>query len=256
MNKRLGNLKNMLNTKPLFGSFIPFASGEVAEYTVRLGFDYVIIDNEHGIMNQETIFDMIRSAQCQNIPVIVRNTNNTPDYIHKVLDIGAEGVLVPVINTAEDVKQVLKTTLYPPEGERGTAYFTRASSYGMIKDKKRYLKETNEKIFISIQIETADAIKNLDEILNIDRIDMFFIGPNDLAASFGVDTSDSKLTFIIEETLKKITSKGKTAGIFVNNVEDVKKYSQLGATFFLTSILKYMTNGVEKYLKEARNKDE
>ena len=227
--------------------------GDVADYTSRLGFDFIIIDNEHGIMNQETIFDMIRAAQCQRTPVLVRCTNSTPDMIHKVLDMGAEGILVPVINTAEDAREVLKSAFYPPKGERGIAYFTRASSYGLIEDKTEFLKKANEEVFISIQLETGAAIENLDEILEVEGIDMFFIGPNDLAASLGIPNSHPEMERIIEETISKIIAKGKTAGIFVTDDETARKYTGYGAKFILTSITKYLTQGVKEYLRKAKN---
>lgn len=247
------NLKKKLKKETLFGTFVPFALGDVADYTSRLGFDFIIIDNEHGIMNQETIFDMIRAAQCQKTPVIVRCTNSTPDMIHKVLDMGAEGILVPVINTVEDAREVIKSALYPPKGERGIAYFTRAASYGMIDDKSEFLKKANEEVFISIQLETGAAIENLDEILEVDGIDMFFIGPNDLAASLGIPNSHPEMERIIEETISKITAKGKTAGIFVTDDETARKYTGYGAKFILTSITKYLTQGVKEYLRKAKN---
>lgn len=247
------NLKERLKKETLYGTFVPFALGDVTDYTSRLGFDFIIIDNEHGIMNQETIFDMIRAAQCQRTPVLVRCTNSTPDMIHKVLDMGAEGILVPVINTAEDAREVIKSALYPPKGERGIAYFTRASSYGLIEDKTEFLKKANEEVFISIQLETGAAIENLDEILEVEGIDMFFIGPNDLAASLGIPNSHPEMGRIIEETISKITAKGKTAGIFVTDDETARKYAEYGAKFFLTSITQYMTRGVKEYLRKAKN---
>lgn len=247
------NLKERLKKENLFGTFVPFALGDVADYTSRLGFDFIIIDNEHGVMNQETIFDMIRAAQCQRTPAIVRCTNRTPDMIHKVLDMGAEGILVPVINTAEDAREVIKSALYPPKGERGIAYFTRAASYGMIDDKNEFLKKANEEVFISIQLETGAAIENLDEILEVEGIDMFFIGPNDLAASLGLPNPHPEMTKIIKETIHKITAKGKVAGIFVTNDEAAKKYIEWGAKFILTSITQYMTKGVKEYLMKAKN---
>ncbi|WP_304157980.1 HpcH/HpaI aldolase/citrate lyase family protein [Fusobacterium ulcerans] len=247
------NLKKRLKKETLFGTFVPFALGDVADYTSRLGFDFIIIDNEHGIMNQETIFDMIRAAQCQRTPVLVRCTNSTPDMIHKVLDMGAEGILVPVINTAEDAREVIKSAFYPPKGERGIAYFTRASSYGMIDDKSEFLKKVNEEVFISIQLETGAAIENLDEVLEVEGIDMFFIGPNDLAASLGIPNSHPEMERIIEETISKIIAKGKTAGIFVTDDETARKYTGYGAKFILTSITKYLTQGVKEYLRKAKN---
>ena len=247
------NLKKRLKKETLFGTFVPFALGDVADYTSRLGFDFIIIDNEHGIMNQETIFDMIRAAQCQRTPVLVRCTNSTPDMIQKVLDMGAEGILVPVINTAEDAREVIKSAFYPPKGERGIAYFTRASSYGLIEDKTEFLKKANEEVFISIQLETGAAIENLDEILEVEGIDMFFIGPNDLAASLGIPNSHPEMERIIEETISKIIAKGKTAGIFVTDDETARKYTGYGAKFILTSITKYLTQGVKEYLRKAKN---
>ncbi|WP_130892238.1 HpcH/HpaI aldolase family protein [Fusobacterium ulcerans] len=247
------NLKKRLKKETLFGTFVPFALGDVADYTSRLGFDFIIIDNEHGIMNQETIFDMIRAAQCQRTSVLVRCTNSTPDMIHKVLDMGAEGILVPVINTAEDAREVIKSAFYPPKGERGIAYFTRASSYGLIEDKTEFLKKANEEVFISIQLETGAAIENLDEILEVEGIDMFFIGPNDLAASLGIPNSHPEMERIIEETISKIIAKGKTAGIFVTDDETARKYTGYGAKFILTSITKYLTQGVKEYLRKAKN---
>ena len=247
------NLKKRLKKETLFGTFVPFALGDVADYTSRLGFDFIIIDNEHGIMNQETIFDMIRAAQCQRTSVLVRCTNSTPDMIHKVLDMGAEGILVPVINTAEDAREVIKSAFYPPKGERGIAYFTRASSYGLIEDKTEFLKKANEEVFISIQLETGAAIENLDEILEVEGIDMFFIGPNDLAASLGIPNSHPEMERIIEETISKIIAKGKTAGIFVTDDETARKYTGYGAKFILTSITKYLTQGVKEYLRKGKN---
>lgn len=247
-------LKERLKKETLFGSFVPFAAGDVTDYTTRLGFDYVIIDNEHGIMNHETIFDMIRAAQCNRIPAIVRCTNSIPDSIHKVLDMGADGMLIPVIDTAEDARRAVTTCLYPPEGDRGIAYFTRSASYGMIKNKNEFLREENRKLFISIQLETAGAVKNLDEILEVDRIDMFFIGPNDLAASLGLPNPSAELTEIIEKMIAKITAKGKTAGIFVNSADAAERAKKWGARFLLTSITQFMTKGVTEYLKDARNR--
>ena len=138
-------------------------------------------------------------------------------------------------------------------GEREIAYFTRASSYGLIEDKTEFLKKANEEVFISIQLETGAAIENLDEILEVEGIDMFFIGPNDLAASLGIPNSHPEMERIIEETISKIIAKGKTAGIFVTDDETARKYTGYGAKFILTSITKYLTQGVKEYLRKAKN---
>ena len=246
-------LKKQLKEKVLFGSFVTFGLADIAEYTALLGFDFVVIDNEHGILNQSTISDMVRAAHCHGIPAIVRCTHDNTENMHKALDMGAEGILIPVINTAEDARNVVKASLYAPQGERGIAFFTRSALYGMVEDKNLYLKKSNEEAFISIQIETAQSIVNLDEILSVEGIDMFFIGPNDLAASMGYANSDPKVLETIKETIEKINKVGKIAGIFVNNSEEAKRAIEWGAKFILTSITPYMTRGAKKYLEEVRN---
>lgn len=245
--------KEKIKQDILFGSFVTFGLADIAEYTALLGFDFIVIDNEHGILNQSTILDMVRAAQCQGVPAIVRCTHDNVENIHKALDMGAEGILIPVINTAEDARNIVKASLYAPQGDRGIAFFTRAARYGMIGDKNLYLKKSNEESFISIQVETAQSIKNLDEILSIEEIDMFFIGPNDLAASMGYSNSDPKVLETIKETIEKINKVGKIAGIFVNNSEEAKRAIEWGAKFILTSITPYMTRGAKKYLEEVRN---
>lgn len=245
--------KEKLKERALFGSFVTFGLGDIAEYTALLGFDFIVIDNEHGILDQSTIANMVRASQCHGVPAIVRCTYDNSENIHKALDMGAEGILIPVINTEEDARNVVKASLYAPKGERGIAYFTRAASYGMIEDKNLYLRKANENIFISLQIETAQAIENLDRILSVEEIDMFFIGPNDLAASMGYSNSDPKVLETIKETIEKINKAGKIAGIFVNNAEEAKRAIELGVKFILTSITPYMTKGAYKYLEEVRN---
>lgn len=243
--------KEKIKQNILFGSFVTFGLADIAEYTALLGFDFIVIDNEHGILNQSTISDMVRASQCHGVPAIVRCTHDNTENMHKALDMGAEGILIPVINTAEDARKVVEASLYAPQGERGIAFFTRAASYGMIEDKNLYLKKANDETFISIQIETAQAIANLDEILLVEGIDMFFIGPNDLAASLGYSNSDPEVLEIIKETIEKINKAGKIAGIFVGNSEDAKRAINWGAKFILTSITQYMTKGAYKYLEEV-----
>lgn len=245
-------IKEKLKEDILFGSFVTFGLGDIAEYTALLGFDFIVIDNEHGILNQATISDMVRAAQCRGVPAIVRCTYDNKENVHKALDMGAEGILIPVINTAEDAKNVVEASLYAPCGERGIAFFTRAALYGMIEDKSLYLKRSNEEVFISIQIETAQSIKNLDEILLVEGIDMFFIGPNDLAASMGYVNSDPQFLNIIKEVIEKINRRGRIAGIFVNNSEEAKRAIEWGVRFILTSITPYMTKGAYQYLEEVR----
>lgn len=246
------NFKERLAKEPQFGSFVTFGLPDIAEYTAMLGFDFLVIDNEHGILNQATICDMVRASQCHNVPAIVRCPHDNFENLHKALDMGADGILIPFVNNAQDVKNIVKAAYYAPKGERGVAFFTRAASYGMLKNRKEFLTQSNKNTFISIQIETVEAVKNLDEILKVDGVDMYFIGPNDLSVSMGKSVDEIEDTIL--ECIQKINNAGKISGIFVGNEEEAKKAINRGVKFLLTSIVPHMTKGVNEYLNNVRKK--
>lgn len=253
MKANLVNWKDKMQKEPLYGCFVTFGLPDIAEYTASLGFDFIIIDNEHGVMEQTTICNMIRASQCEGVPAVVRCTSNNYDHVQKALDMGANGILVSLVNTVEDAKKLVKLSHYAPEGERGTAYLPRASAYGLVKDKREYLREANKTKFVGAQIETVTALQNLDEILKVEGIDVFFIGPGDLSTSMGLSTNDLKLQETIEKTIKKITAAGKIAGTYVGDVASTKQAVEWGAKFLLTAITPYMTVGAIRYLNEVRN---
>lgn len=244
--------KKKLYDEPLFGCFVTFASAAIAEFTASLGFDFTLIDTEHGNIDQSTVEDMIRASQMLGVPSIVRVTTNNYEHIQKALDMGANGVQVPMINTVEDTKKVVSLSNFPPEGNRGTAFLTRAARYGLYPDKQEYIKRANETKFTAIHIETTEAVRNLDKILEVEGIDMCFIGPGDLAISMGCPPGHPDVLKVTKDCIKKIRTKGKIAGTYTGDVEHTKRVIDWGATYIVTAISSHMATGAHQFLTSLK----
>ncbi len=248
--------KEGMKERALYGCFVTFAHPDIAEYTARMGFDFLLIDNEHGVMEQSTLADMVRASQCAGVPAVIRCTEKSYDHIQKALDFGANGVQLPLVNTAEDAKRVVKMSNFPPYGKRGVAYLPRAAAYGLVEDKEAYKKKANEVKLVCCQVETLEAIENLDAILTVDGIDVYFIGPGDLSSSMGVTTSDPKLLNLVETTIRKITAAGKFAGYYVGNPQAARQAEAWGARYLVTAVTPYMAAGAKQFLADVRGTGE
>lgn len=248
----LTNWKAVLKERTLYGCFVTFGLADVAELTAMMGFDFLVLDNEHGVIEQSTLCDMVRASQLHGVPAIVRCTMKEYDHIQKALDFGANGVLLPLVNTAEDARRVVDMANYPPVGHRGTAYLPRASKYGMVEDKRAYLKEANAAKLLACQVETRQAVENLDELLKVDGIDVYFIGPGDLAASYDEPTCSPKMLEITEKVIRRIVTAGKIAGYYVGTPEAAKQAEGWGARFLLTAVNQYMVAGGKSFLSKVR----
>jgi len=252
----LSSWKQKLYEQPLFGSFVTFGSPGLTEYIASMGFDFLVLDNEHAAMDNMVIEDMVRASQCAGVPAIVRIPYNRPEYIRKALDSGANGVQVPLVDNAQAVRSVVEPANFAPRGERGVAFLTRAANYGMYPDKAGYLAKANETKLVSVHIETPEAVKNLDEILAVDGVDVYFIGPGDLAISMGYahDPNHPDVLATIEKCIRTIRNQGKIAGTYAGDVTRSKLVIEWGATYILTAATPFMTQGVTKYLQEMRGK--
>jgi len=181
---RLGNrIKELLEKRQVaFGGWVSIGHPDVAEAMANAGFDHLVFDTEHAPLNVETVQVQLQAISGTDVTPIIRVAWNDIVLIKRALDIGAKGLLIPWVNTREDAERAVKSCRYPPAGLRGVGP-RRASRYGL--DWNEYLANANEDLLIVVQIETAEAVKNVEEILSVDGIDAFFVGPNDLSASLG-----------------------------------------------------------------------
>ncbi|MFZ4739775.1 MAG: HpcH/HpaI aldolase family protein [Bacteroidales bacterium] len=177
-------LKNKIKNKELtIGSWITIGHPAISEILCKAGFDWLVIDIEHTTIDLSMVQVLISSIQANNIAAIVRVSKNEEVVIKRVLDAGADGIIVPMINSSEDATRAVEYAKYPPEGKRGVG-LSRAQQYGNGFDE--YKKWAKENLIIIAQIEHIDGINNLEEIVKTEGIDGTLIGPYDLSGSMGI----------------------------------------------------------------------
>jgi 4-hydroxy-2-oxoheptanedioate aldolase len=184
MTYRPNALKSLLSSGgKALGCWSSSGSPVVAELLSQTGFDYVLIDQEHGVGDNDTLVRQLQAMANNPATAVVRPAWNDAVMIKRILDAGAEGVMLPSIETAEQARQAVAACRYPPAGIRGAGWAGgRASAYGMIPD---YATLAAERLLIVVQIETVKGVENIDEILKVDGVDVIFIGPADLTGSAG-----------------------------------------------------------------------
>jgi 2-keto-3-deoxy-L-rhamnonate aldolase RhmA len=165
------------------GSWITIGSPVVAEIMARAGFDWLVVDMEHSAITLDIAQDLIRVIDLCGVPPLVRVGHNQPNLIKRVMDAGAHGVIVPMVNTREEAEQAVRSVRYPPAGFRGVG-LARAQKYG--EDFEGYRRWNQESSIIIVQVEHIQAVRNLVEILAVPGVDGFIVGPYDLSGSLGV----------------------------------------------------------------------
>lgn len=245
--------EKILNGGIAYGVFCPFYSPAIVELVGYLGFDFVLIDAEHGPVGVESCDHMVRAAETVGLPAYIRVAVNIKQNILRYLDIGALGVQIPMINNGVEVKSVVDAVKYQPQGRRGLAG-VRAADYGLTVPLKEYTIEANQETLISIQIETLEAVNNLDDILSVEGVDIFFIGPTDLSASMGHvgQINHPEVQNMIEKLVQSIRAAGKAAGTVAYNHEALAKAKERGFQYIVHSVGPMLTKSAREYLELAR----
>jgi len=239
--------KNILKEKIydnnlVIGPFLKISDPAIVEIAALSGFDFVIIDREHGPISIENTQNMIRAAEAKNITAIVRVPRNEETEILKVLDIGAHGIEVPQINNGIQAKKLRMSAKYSNMGERGVCCYVRSADYSQIQEdnetKKQYFNEANQETLIIAHIEGLEGIQNLDNIIKEDTIDIIFIGPYDLSQSLGIpgQVHNKEVINEMEKIVEKIKNNNKIAGTFVESREDIKRWAEIGVQYFAYSV--------------------
>ena len=205
---------------PAVGHWISLGSPAVVELLAGAGMDWLMIDTEHSPAGWETVEHMIRAMGGTPVVPLVRVAGNDPVLIKQALDRGALGVLVPLVSTPEQARAAVAAGKYPPEGIRGVAG-TRASRYGA--DLPQYFAEWNRRVLIAVQMETVQALENVEAIAAVPGLDVLFIGPNDLSASLGCFRQFDHPAFraAAEHVLQAARRAGVAAGYMAAGAADV-----------------------------------
>lgn len=251
------NIKDALKSgEALIGVMIEeTTTPNIARMLAACGFKYFIIDCEHGAFNEESVASIISVAKGADIIPMVRVPEIRKDTISKPLEAGAMGLLIPQIKTADDAKRVVEEARYAPLGNRGISHTKMHDNYRGMSDPK-HTKNQNEEVMIILQIETKEAIENLDEILSVEGIDAALIGPNDLSQSYGVlgqfDHPDMLNAFnkVIEVSQKHNI----IPGVHFGATEEVEKWAKKGMRLLMWStesgiLLELGRKGIQKLTK-------
>jgi len=236
MNKIFENRKvlkeKLRNRERLFAGWISYAHPSITETFARAGFDFMAIDMEHATISLEQAQRIIAASQSEGVPCIPRPVSHSDDYLKPLMESGADGMLVQMVNTADQVRNLIKLLKYPPIGKR-TYGVNRAQTYGFDFDK--YIETWNDTSTFMIQVESIEAVENIESLLAFDEIDGVMVGPYDISGSLGVPGQTSH-PLVIEASKKVIAACekfGKSCGTQVSdsNEESIQNLFDMGYTY-------------------------
>ncbi len=212
------------------GCWMGLCDPYAAEVTARAGFDWVLIDGEHAPNDLAAIARQLQVLEPHTAP-IVRLPMGEPWLIKQVLDAGVQTLLIPMVNSAEEARALVRAMRYPPHGIRGMGFaLGRASAFGTVGD---YAATANDQMCLIVQVETRAGLDALDEILAVEGVDAVFVGPADLAAEMGYATTPNapEMQAVVAETLRRIAGSDKAAGIIDFDDAALERHFGNGAQF-------------------------
>jgi 2-keto-3-deoxy-L-rhamnonate aldolase RhmA len=214
----------------LYGTFLGLGSGMAAEACALAGFDWLLVDLEHGGGDESTLLAQQLAADAHGVPLLVRVESTDRIRAGRVLDLGAEGVMFPRLESVADAEQAVRHLRYPRQGDRGVATYNRACGFGTHPEA---LATANERIVGIIQVENRLAVERVDEIAAVPGVDVLFIGPRDLSYDLGVpgDTTAPVFREAVQQVLAATERAGVAAGILAPDAETARQYADDGFRF-------------------------
>ncbi len=247
---RANHVKQRLDAgEPSIGTWLGLPSPESAEYVAALGFDWLTVDAEHNPIDIRTAAQMFGAIAGAGLAPMVRIPWNDPENFKRVLDAGAWGIVVPMVNSKEEAERAVEATFFPPKGNRSVGGGMTGLRFGT--SGGEYLKHADDQILLVLQIEHVDAVERCDEILGMPGVGACFIGPNDLAASMGIglgvplEGDHPRMIEAIAHVQKTAKSVGVAPGIHTSGADGVNQRIEEGFQFLaMASELKYMVGGL------------
>ncbi len=218
------------------GLWLGLADAYCAEICAGAGFDWLALDAEHGPNTIRTLLAQLQAVAAYPVHCVVRATHDDPAHLKQLLDIGAQTLLVPLIETAEQARAAVRATRYPPDGIRGVgSALARASRWNRHAD---YLQQADAQVCVLIQVESVAAVAELDAIARVDGVDGIFLGPADLAASLGHrgDPAHSVVREALRKAIATTIAAGKPAGILSSDEPLAHEYLAAGASFVAVGV--------------------
>jgi 2-keto-3-deoxy-L-rhamnonate aldolase RhmA len=252
------SLKSLIEGgQPAIGSWISSIDPYAVELTADLGFDWLLIDTEHTPLSRENLRFILTALRGSTSTPVVRLSSNTLDHFQTALDLGAQGVVVPMINSRSDVEQANRFCRYPPVGVRGFAPI-RASRY--LENLSDYIRTANSAISLIVQIETPEAVSNIDQILTTEGINGIYIGPSDLASFMGLpaQTNHPNVMQVMDGVIGRARAHSIPFGLPTWSEEECLSFVRKGAQLltvgsdlhYLSTAARRRLSGVRQLLKE------
>ncbi len=239
--------------KPLLGLWQALANGYTTEICAHAGYDWLLFDGEHSPNSAQTLLAQLQAVSAFPVEAIARVPSGNPVSLKQYLDLGFKTVLVPMVDTAEQAAAVVSACRYPPHGIRGVASATaRTTAFGL---DRAYLTEVADRVTIIVQIESKQALENVDAIAAVEGVDALFIGPADLAASLGHlgNPGHEEVQAAIAHAKARIDAAGKPAGIFALSPDDATRRMAEGFRFLsIGTDIGLLLSGAQAVLAKVR----
>ena len=237
----------------VFGCFLRYPDPNLVEVLGYQGWDFLVFDTEHGSMQPADIENLVRSAELRQTTPLVRATTNAQPVILRLMDTGAQGLHVPWVNSPEDARNVVQSVKFQPQGRRGLAG-SRAASFGQNVTWTEYVTQMNEQTLIVVQVEGEEAVNNLDAIVQVEGVDVVFIGPLDLSNSLGIPGrfDDPRFQDTTQRIADKVLSSNVKLGIMVTSAAAAREWQQRGARYITTTFEGLLRSSCRDYLAKVR----
>ena len=244
--------QRLLAGEVLHGLWMTLVSPVAAEALSLVGFDWLLFDTEHSAVEIAGVQPLLQAADAGASSAIVRPAWNDKVLLKKALDIGAQTVLIPFVQTPEEAAAAVEATRYPPAGIRGVSGASRAGRFGLTSD---YFSVANDEICVLVQVETREALDRIEAIAAVEGVDGIFIGPSDLAASLGHlgKPGHPEVQEALRQAAQRIAATGKAPGILATNSVDACRYIDWGYRFVAGAVdLGVLLNGAKGLLADMR----
>ena len=243
---RINAAKQKLQNGQIVTTISGLQNADTIDFLGPMGFDAAWLECEHGPVDWDQLGDMTRACDLWGLTSITRVNSNEPWLITRTLDRGSMGIVVPHVNSRAAAEQALESCKYAPQGYRGM--FGGRQSYGVAD----YVHQANDQTMVIVLLEEVEALENLDEILKVDNIDVFFVAPSDLAQTMGHigDVAHPEVQSAIDSAISRIVAAGRTAGTLVND-DNLTGYVEKGARFLMTSWNAWVARGANGFLEKV-----
>jgi 4-hydroxy-2-oxoheptanedioate aldolase len=247
--------KRLQHNDIVIGTWLSLASPLVAEAMSCVGYDFLVVDGEHAPLSPFMVLGQLQAMAGSNASPVVRVSSNDQIVIKSMLDVGAQSILIPMVQTVAEAADAVRSVRYPPDGIRGVGSLHRAAGYGLTEN---YARTANAQIAVIVQIETKLALGAVQAITEIDGVDCVFVGPSDLAASLGHlgDPSATEVQNAIADVAETCSRGKMPSGILARDVAEAVRYQNMGYQLIaISSDVSFMARGAKQALAElSKNK--